>query len=235
MWAPSQLLRRQLYCCHPSSTSKTCVFISLYVQVSCCEMEQQRRTQKQPWCLRRHPPVYPFATCIYVFSAALWSQIRLETPHLGFSFMFEYRHQIVDLSFLFLFLCLDRCYRMHSVFIIHTTGSLFYSALFYLWKSAATRWRSQSREAVLNLFPGKACAGQCLFYNKHFSPRIHFDISQQESAGVNYKINDDRIPFFPFLFKSGLNKHDTLCKHNSLRFVYHWTKLGWLFPVYMLR
>lgn len=73
-----------------------CFFISLYVQVSCYEVEQ-RRTQKQS-----SPGVFvnilrltclQFGMCIYFFSAGLWAPFQTTTVTTSF------RKHVVDLSF----------------------------------------------------------------------------------------------------------------------------------------
>lgn len=109
-------------------------------------------------------PVYRFDMCIYSFSAALWSLFHTTTASVSFRKypIWAFFVLVVVLSLL-LSLCLDRSYHMYSVFIIHTTGPLFYSALFYLWKSrsvaAATRQISQSLRQFWTFPQAKPCTG----------------------------------------------------------------------------
>lgn len=114
----------------------------------------------------QHPPVDPFAMCIYFYSAELWLLSKTTTATISFRnspfwlFLFENRSQIVDLSFLLhawtdLITCIQ-----FSLFIqlalCFTRAVLFMEVTFC---GCSYKVEIPKLEAVLNSFSGKACAG----------------------------------------------------------------------------
>lgn len=170
--------RRQLYCCQPSSTSKTCFLILCLFRSSALRWKSREEPQSS---------LGVFVVSCFRFAYAFMSsvldcghgrkQLQPQLPLENIPFwLFVWIHESSS-GPVFLLLCLKVFYHVASVFIIHWTGALFYSVLFYLWKShsmaAAMKWISSSSRPCWTFTQAKH-AGDCVFYMQ--SSRNHYDI-----------------------------------------------------------